>query len=216
MIKSVIFDIGGVLAFDVWERLFLDSNIGLVSIYDLDREKLQEIGSDLWKNYAYISSSNWKQLEIDYWDQFNNLLGQKIPVDELIELTDKFIRPVKGMPEILRNLYSKDIELAIISNNTEFWFNRQANILDLEKYVPPEKTILSCRIGKPKSSSNFEMYDAVISSLNAKKEECVFIDDRIESISKSNKYGLTSIMFPSHSIYGAHYLEKLLQVLEVL
>ena len=215
MIRSVIFDIGGVLAFDVWQHLFFEKNTGLVAIYNLDRNKVRRIGSKLWKNYAYISSNNWWQQEIDYWNQFNRLVDRDIPIDEIIALTDKFIRPVTGMPDLLRILDSKNIELAICSNNTEFWFHRQANLLALERYIPPEKTILSCRVGVPKTSQHFEMFDAAITSLNAKMGECIYIDDRVESISRANQYGLTSILFPSHSPNGAQYLERLLQVLKV-
>jgi hypothetical protein len=36
-VRAVIFDIGGVLAHDVWEPLFLDPETGLASRYGIDR-----------------------------------------------------------------------------------------------------------------------------------------------------------------------------------
>jgi len=214
MINSLIFDIGGVLAYDVWEHLLLDKGEGIVSIYKLDRQRVINAGDLLWKKFAHISSSDWKQLEIEYWTEFNNLLGIEIPIDEITQITDKFIKPMSGMTKLLELLVAQNINLAICSNNTEFWFARQSQKLGLEKFVPPERIILSCRIGVSKSSSRFEMFDKAVHSLGVDKSECVFIDDRNESISYSVKYGLASILFPSNK-NGYEYLRLLLSSMKI-
>ena len=216
MIKALIFDIGGVLAFDVWENLLLDKKEGLASIYGLDLQTVNQVGAILWEQYAYQASSDWKKLEINYWSQFNNLMGCAIPIGEIIQLTDKFIKPVDGMAELLSTLISQNITLAICSNNTEFWFNRQAEKIGLQKYVSTRNIILSCRIGVSKSSPRFEMFEEATKAVGVNKKECVFIDDRIESIIQATQYGLTSIMFPTHSPYGARYIKSLLSEMHVL
>jgi FMN phosphatase YigB (HAD superfamily) len=216
MMKTLILDVGGVLAFDVWEHLLLDKNEGIASTYNLDEQKTIQAGSVLWEQFAYQSSSDWRQLEIDYWTQFNNLLGSTIPIGEILQLTDKFIKPVEGMAGLLEALVSQNIDLAICSNNTEFWFERQSQKLGLAKYVSPERIILSCRIGASKSSSLFEMFEKAVSSLGVSKSECVFIDDRVESISRAIEYGLPSILFPSQAQYGSQYLRLLLLAMKIL
>lgn len=98
----------------------------------------------------------------------------------------------------------------------EFWFNRQSQKLGLEKYIPPERIILSCQIGVSKSSPRFEMFEKAVDSLDVDKSECIFIDDRIESISRATEYGLPSIMFPSHVENGFQYLKLLLTAMKVV
>jgi len=216
MIKALVFDIGGVLAFDVWENLLLDEKEGLASKYGLDIQAVIQAGTILWEQYAHQTSPDWKQLEIDYWSQFNNLIGRTIPIEEIIQLTDKFIKPVDGMMELLSTLISQNITLAICSNNTEFWFSRQAQKIDLYKYVPSRNIILSCRIGASKSSPRFEMFEEVTKAIGIDRTECTFIDDRSESIIQATQYGLVSILFPAHSPHGARYIKSLLYEMNVL
>jgi len=47
MIKAVIFDIGGVLSYDVWENVLLDPCTGIAVEYNLDRERVFKLAHDL-------------------------------------------------------------------------------------------------------------------------------------------------------------------------
>jgi HAD superfamily hydrolase (TIGR01509 family) len=216
MIKAVIFDIGGVLAYDVWENLLLDEKVGIAKAYNLDYNQVKQIGQTLWEQFAYITSSDWKQMEVDYWNKFSQSLGISTTVSEFIDLTDIFIKPIDGMVDLLRKLKSTGVELAICSNNTEFWFHRQAMKLDFYKYFSAEKVLLSCRVGRSKSSHDFEMFYAAVKSLGIDKQECILIDDREDVVLQALKYGLASIIFPSHSPYGARYLTALFERMSLL
>jgi len=216
MIKAIIFDIGGVLAFDVVENLLLDEKEGIASKYNLDIQKVSQAGAILWEQYAYQTSSDWKQLEMEFWLQFNNIIGCTIPIEDILQLTDRFIKPVDGTMELLSTLVSQNITLAVCSDNTEFWFSRQAQKIGLYKYVPSRNIILSCRIGASKSSPRFEMFEEVTKAVGVDRTECVFIDDRTEPIIQATQYGLVSILFPAHSPYGARYTKSLLREMNLL
>jgi len=217
-IKAIIFDIGGVLAYDVWEHLFFDPD-GIVALYQLNNEMVYKIGAKLWGEFAYQNigiESSWEKTEENYWQRFIEESHLELPVDIFIQLTDKFIKPVIGMSKLLERLKAKNVDLAICSNNTEFWFERQRRKLGFDEYFKTEKTILSSRVGFSKSSTGFEMFQTVVSALNAEKQNCIFVDDRKENISNALEYGITSIFFPSHSEFGADYLSNLFIKMDIL
>jgi HAD superfamily hydrolase (TIGR01509 family) len=212
MTGAVIFDIGGVLAHDVWEHLLLD-NDGIRSKYpNLGENELERIGKLLWEAFAYLPEtqrSNWQALERRYWRQFIKYFGRQLPPnvspEEFIQMTDKFIKPVEGMIPLLDRLQSKGIDLAICSNNNEFWFRRQMDKLGLHRFFSPSKIILSCRIGVSKSSPRFEMFHAAADALRVIKAKCVFVDDRDENVKRARQCGMIGILFTN-----AQQLDKLL------
>lgn len=213
MIEAVIFDVGGVLAYDVWENLLVDSDVGVASTLGLDAVEARKVGQELWSQFAYRpthSEDGWRKLEKEYWDLFIERFRLSQSADYFIRLTDRFIRPVEGMTLLLDCLRTNGIKLAICSDNTEFWFRRQMDTLGLEKFFKPDYTILSCRIGVSKSSPRFEMFEAVVAALNTDKKDCVLIDDRSKAILQGVEFGLAGIIFPSHSPQGGRYLRALL------
>jgi FMN phosphatase YigB (HAD superfamily) len=214
VIKAIIFDIGGVLAEDVWEHLLLDDKVGVADCYHLDKQRARKIGEHLWNVFAFRSVSNrenWESLEKEYWTAFIEESEISACVNDLVQMTDAFIKPVIGMLELLERLQSERFDLAICSNNTEFWFNRQMEKLGLHKFFCPEKIILSCRTGALKSSRRYEMFQAVIDKLRVDKKECLFVDDRDENIQRAVEFGVTGILFPSHSDSRLNYLKLALE-----
>jgi HAD superfamily hydrolase (TIGR01509 family) len=213
LVKAVIFDVGGVLAYDVWETFLVGSEVGVASTLGLDAHEARKVGQELWHQFAYSptqSEDGWRKLEKEYWDLFIERFHLSQSADYFVSLTDRFIRPVEGMTLLLESLRANGIKLAICSDNTEFWFRRQMDTLGLEKFFKPDYTIVSCRIGASKSSPGFEMFEAVVAALNIDKKDCVLIDDRSEAILQGVEFGLAGIIFPSHSPHGGRYLRALL------
>jgi len=218
MIRAVIFDIGGVLAYDVWEHLLLDTERGVASICDLDVKQVRTVGQDLWNKFAYRATTgeeDWQDLEKEYWNTFIRTFNLSSSVNDFIKLTDKFILPIDGMTQLLEQLQLAGIDLAICSNNTEFWFKRQMDKLGLRRFFSPSRIVLSSRIGVPKSSPRYEMFQAVVDALQVDKDVCIFVDDREENILRAFQFGLAGIIFPSHSAYGSKYLQALLEKMGV-
>jgi len=217
-IKAVIFDVGGVLAYDIWEHLMFDDG-GIVSLYKLNKSLVDEVGSKLWKKFAYQNTSknnSWQKLEKEYWNTFNEIFQLPLSYNDFSQLTDKFIKPVDGLLNLLERLDTKKIDMAICSNNTEFWFERQRSKLELDRYFEKNKMILSSRIGVSKNSPDFKMFQTAVSALDVEKQDCIFIDDRVENIIQALNFGITSILFPSHSKSGEKYLSKLFEKMGIL
>jgi len=219
MTQALIFDIGGVLAHDVWENLLLDEGEGVASNLNLAAEEVKQVAETLWAEFAYRpidEEHDWKELEREYWNKFILHFHLSQPVDYFMNLTETFICPVSGMIELLERLKSRGVRLAICSNNTEFWLKRQMDKLGLNNFFEPRHLVLSSRIGASKSSANFEMFKAVVEALQVDKGDCVFVDDREETILRAVQFGIAGIIFPSHSERGALYLEALLRRMRVL
>jgi FMN phosphatase YigB (HAD superfamily) len=219
MIKGILFDVGGVLAHDVWENMLLDDEKSVTQILGLNSDRVATVARELWKEFAHRSTTpavDWRTLEFEYWRSFIQQLGLRQSPKYFIDRTNEFIQPVPGMIDLLSELRGRDIKLAICSNNTEFWFARQMDKLNLREFFNPDQMIVSSRIGMSKGSPTFRMFEAAIESLQVNKKNCILVDDRETSILRSVEFGLAAIIFPSHSDRGAQYLKLLLQKLAVL
>jgi len=208
VIEGVIFDIGGVLAKDVWEHLLPchTKNGGIRDKFGLNKEEVHKVGKLLWGAFAHIPEgpkATWRELERRYWDLFINFFWPNSPppsatIDTFIDMTSDYIVPVDaGMPDLLKYLRARGINLGICSNNNEFWFRRQFSDLGLYQFFSPSRIALSCRVGASKSSKNFEMFHAVIDAMNVHPSKCVFVDDRQENIDRAEAFGLKGVRYES-------------------
>lgn len=219
MIKALIFDVGGVLTEDVWENMLLHGEEALAPTLGLNLGRVTEVAKSLWTEFAHRSVTdvaNWRMLEVEYWTSFTKELSIPQPPQYFIDRTDKFIKPLPGMIDLLAELARRNMSLAICSNNTEFWFARQMDKLNLSRFFEPGNVILSSRIGTSKASPKFEMFEAVVNSLAVDRQDCILIDDRLETVLRSIEFGVTAILFPSNSAGGSAYLKSLFEKLGLL
>ena len=210
MIQSIVFDIGGVLASDIWETMFLDPNKGLAKHFGLDPNAVHKFGLGLWEQYAYLDACCEEEvdfLEEDYWQRFMDEFDISEQLDFFIQKTYEFIIPVKGMMGLVEQLAPK-YELGICSNNSEFFHTKLAEVLGLYKYFDPKKEILSTKIGASKTSPNYEMFKALDKALDTPKENVLFVDDRQKNIERAIEYGFNAVLLPQASDLGEEYLRR--------
>lgn len=214
MTKAVVLDIGGVLAYDVWEHLFFEDK-GIAATYHLDRGQLEKVGKALWKIFAYRPVTNpgdCRKFEEEYWELFIKAFNIKESVVAFIDRTRDFIKPVEGMDSLLGKLKGQGVDLLICSDNNEFWFKLQMDNLGLRKFFPDNrKVILSCRVGVSKSDECGKMFQSVLKAAQCKPKDCIFVDDRKENVERALKYDMTGILFPHEAKCGAQYLEARLK-----
>jgi HAD superfamily hydrolase (TIGR01509 family) len=219
-VKAIIFDIGGVLAKDIWENLYLDHQIGLASLMSqVSDTQLTIMGKELWQQFACISAHTQegvKRLEQEYWSEVARRLELSLDLEFFIGLSEKFIKPIEGMFDLLRDLHSRGIILAICSDNTEFWFRRQYVKLELAEYFREERIALSCRVGVSKMSPGFEMFKSVCKATSVQPQECILIDDRPENVIMANDFGMRALLFPANTSHGRRYLELLFRKMNIL
>jgi len=220
--QAVIFDIGGVLAHDVWEHLFLDDDGVRAKYPQLDADEMFRWGKSAWEDFAYVSETpqnDWRILERKYWDAFIENFRTQLPAsaspDEFIDLSLKFFRPVAGMNALVEKLRAQNFTLGICSDNNEFWYRRQAELVGFAKFFDADKIILSNRVGKSKRSALYEMFEAVTRAVGVPKQNCVMIDDRAPSIERALEFGMPGILFPAQAAFGAKYVEILINKMQL-
>lgn len=219
MIRAVVFDIGGVLAFDIWEHAFLDTERGLAAVLNLPRDEVKQVGLKMWEDFAYRSALSDEEiytLEHEYWQHFIGHFQLKKPIDFFLARAEEFIRPVENMLPLVQKLKKNKIELAICSNNTEFFHKRLSEKLKLMDTFDPEKEVLSSRIGFSKTSPNFEIFRQVEQVVSAERRETLLVDDRVINVERAIEFGMNAILFPVASEKGADYLERLFTQMGVL
>lgn len=188
-VKVIFFDAGGVL-FDTFmkgddriryilkERGYQESKID-AAIMKAKQNKL-----------AFIT--NWQEEEQYYKRYYGTIaeeLGEIELTNELFFCTHfaghcELFPEVKGVLEGL----SKKYRLAVISNampSMDWIFDR----LGIRKYF--ESIILSSSVNEEKPGE--AIYNIALSHAKAKKEESIFIDDKIENIQGAERVGIRGI-----------------------
>ena len=213
--KAVIFDIGGVLMYDVWEHVYLDQGVGIADLYGADHKKLEVLGRRLWEEFAYRTGDG---LEHEYWERFviesKELVSSVPSVETLIELSKKFIRPVDlaAATELLDALKKENVLLSICSNNNEFWFAEQMRVSGFDRYFLPEHTALSCRVGVSKGDPSNKMFTAALAQLGVQAHEAFFVDDRQGNVDRAMSLGIDAVLFPSEDPSGYELLKQKLNL----
>jgi FMN phosphatase YigB (HAD superfamily) len=227
MKRGVIFDVGGVLAYDVWEHLLCDrppqSLVDPVSIAADPKfagpanqlAQLDNVGNELWSRFDCVKGDPGT-LENDYWQQF---LAHpqcppaltSVPVSTFISKTEEFIRPVNPDQTtlLLEWIVRKGVYLGICSNNNEFWFLRQVTKLGLYRFFGPNNITLSCH--HEINKRDYRLFHIAAHAVGLHPTECVFVDDRKGNVSRSLECGMTGVLFPSEQFasqpqHGAEYL----------
>jgi HAD superfamily hydrolase (TIGR01509 family) len=192
--QAVVFDVGGVLAHNMWEPMFDD----LAAAHAIDPAKLRALGSLLWETFAYVPetpANTWRDMERRYWELFLRMCKVPLTVEALIALTDRYVVPMPGMRAIVERLHERGTRLVVCSNNNEIWWPRQAQALELDRFFAPRAIILSSRIGAPKESPRLEMFRAAVAAAGVPAECCFFTDDRQPIVERARAFGLDAMLF---------------------
>jgi HAD superfamily hydrolase (TIGR01509 family) len=204
---AVLFDVGGVLAHNMWERMFDD----LAEKHGLDPVEVQEVGRLLWETFAYVPetpANTWRDMERRYWQLFLRMCNVPLTVDSLIALTDRYVVPMPGMRPILERLHARGTRMVICSNNNEIWWPRQAKALALDRFFAPQAIILSSRVGAPKESPGLEMFRAAVAAAGVAAGNCFFTDDRQPIVDCARAFGIDAMLFRGAEHFAGQLRER--------
>ena len=188
MIKSVIFDWGGVLAENASDG-FIAYCVKKLSV---DGQKFQQA----YQNYE---TSFWKgQIsEKDLLSKIYSNLGRKDrpPPNLWINALRSTYLPKEDVVSIVKKLHKKGYKTALLSNTekptAEFFKTLHYDFFDV--------TIFSCDIGMIKP--NEKIYRKTLEALKTVPSETLFVDDKLSYISGAKKLGINTILFKnSHQL----------------
>lgn len=209
-VTVIAFDLGGVLANDVWEHALLDASRGIAITYRVDPLAAREAASRIWTEFACTAPQHgWQAQEHDYWSRCIEVLRLPADVHELIATTEQFIQPLPGMLELVDQVRAR-VKVVLCSNNTEFWYQREAAKFGLERRFATDDVFLSCRIGSEKGHPDQRLFQAMVDRLGVGPQQILLVDDRQTNIEAATQLGMLGILFPSHALWGSKYLTRLL------
>jgi HAD superfamily hydrolase (TIGR01509 family) len=215
--RAYFTDLGGCLFPD-----FLDTACGILAArYAITAERIEEARKGLWNIYAYakgVYAPTTAQAEKLAWASFAAEAGIDASPEEIVAVTAECVRPLD--PEyvaLLERLKKRGVVLGIISNNTEFFWERQRQALKLERFFPSEHVFLSCDYGAPKNSREQQLFQAALAAASVPPEACIFVDDRVHNIECALQAGFgMAILHPKSITWGAKYIAQILTQTGVL
>lgn len=185
-VDVVLLDMGNVLADDYWETLVLTPGTGLADLVGVDREVARHAGTDLWRRYCLATAD-----EDQWWAD----LASALQVEITQELVARLRRQVRANPdahELLGTWRASGLRLGIISDNTSFWYPRQAALVGLEAFIEPELVFLSYEHGATKSDDP-GLLDVAARSVDPSRT--VVVDDRQHNIDSARRRGYAAVRY---------------------
>ena len=183
MIKSIIFDIGGVFSTTILKRMAQD----LAKKHNLDAETLVKQIHTGWTEYK-----TGKINAAEFWQKFLNESGIIENPDELEKSSIGYIKEIQGVAEIAKSL-KKKYRTAVLSNNVGSWMEKFKEMFDTESMF--DIVISSHEVAMCKPNKNF--FDYCLEKLGLNAQDCVFIDDQDNNIDAAKSFGFNTIKFES-------------------
>ena len=183
-IKWIIFDVSGVIVpFTLMNPAGYELGSRFFSQQDLEGVFYEKS----YKNYM-LGLISHEQFVGDYINKKKLDIG----VDEFNEILRKDVRPMEGMESLFRKLeplYS----LALATNEGKVNTKYKVEGSGIMQYV--SKVVPSYLLRELKPYPDF--YKKMLKKIEAKADECVFIDDTKENVNTAKMMGMVGIEFKS-------------------
>lgn len=184
MIKTVIFDIGNVLAGFAWEEYFRS--------FGYSEETFQRLAK------ATVESRSWQEhdrgalSDEEIMDLFiKNDPGIEKELRETLDNIDgMLVRYDYAIPWI-QELKEKGYQVLVLSNFAHKAYEDCRDVLDFLDYV--DGGILSFRDKMVKPEP--EIYQLLMDRYHLKPEECVFLDDTEKNLPPAEAFGMHTVHF---------------------
>lgn len=135
-------------------------------------------------NHTPISS------EDDFWKAVGEEMGVDLPLELVYEIDKEIIVPNPQAREALDLVKSEGLKIGIISNNTDFWYKKVIETLNLNEYVDPNLVFVSHEYGVSKPVGLFKKALEVVNPKGS-----LFIDDRSDNIYVANYLGFAAMQY---------------------
>ena len=188
MIKTVIFDIGNVLAGFAWQEFFAS--------FGYDAETLDKLGK------ATVLSPDWNEYDLGKLsdDEILSLFIQNDPSIEkelresLADFSGLLLRYDYAIPWI-EELHGRGLQVLYLSNFSEKALRECPSVLD---FVPhTDGGIFSCKVKLTKPDP--AIYKLLLERYGLRAEECVFLDDTLRNVNAAEALGIHGIHFQNLS-----------------
>ncbi|MDD3083936.1 MAG: HAD-IA family hydrolase [Candidatus ainarchaeum sp.] len=185
MIKAIIFDISGVIVFNdlenILKKLSDELKIDLDLLIELEKQNHEKLilGKISIKEFCSSIRSRFN-LEQDSLTLL--LIWERLYADSS-KLNNELIEKIK--------IIKKKFKVGAIANmfdSTAQFHQRQKLFLFFKPFLA-----ISCRVGSTKTDS--KMFLRIVSNMQVKENECLFIDDNENNLLDAKKKGMKILLF---------------------
>lgn len=187
MIKTVIFDIGNVLADFAWEPFYRSFGFS------------EEVFDKLAK--ATVKSPEWNEFDRGAWST-EEIIAAFTANDPSVEKEIRLVfQNLKGIVtkrdyaiKWIRHLKAEGLQVLYLSNFAEITKEHCKDALDFMPYTDGGIMSYEVKLVKPHA----DIYEALIAKYDLKPEECVFVDDTLPNVEAAAKLGFHTVHAVSH------------------
>lgn len=184
MIRTVIFDIGNVLAGFDWKSFYLKFGYPEEIFQRLAKAT---VGSSSWAEYDRGALSDEELIE----EFVKNDPGIEKEIREsLSDIKGMVVRYEYAIPWI-KELKGKGYKVLVLSNFSSKGYKECREALDFLDYVDGGILSFQEKLVKPEP----EIYRLLIDRYGLNPKECVFMDDTEKNLPTARKFGMHTILF---------------------
>jgi FMN phosphatase YigB (HAD superfamily) len=188
LIKTVLFDIGNVLAPDYWESLWLTRGAGLADQLGIPLSKAKDIGRKLYPHY-----STARRNEQDYWDEFAAEIGRNIPMNLVREVEAAVIHPNPFADPAIEKAAAVGMRIGLVSSNTSFWYPKQLALLCARDKIDSALFFISCDVGVEKRRGCPDLFGIAAQAVDVKTT--LIFDDRPHNVTFAAALGFRAELY---------------------
>ncbi len=187
MIKSIIFDIGNVLAYFCWSESY--------------KKRLSEEEYELIAKATVLDEKTWVEIDkgVLNFDELIELFSKDIP-----HLKDKMRDALIGtFSDIVPYHYSEDwvkayksrgFNVYLLSNYGDYSFELSRPRFTFADHV--DGAVISYQINKIKPDP--EIYRFICDKYSIVPSEAIFIDDNLDNVESARRFGLNAVRFKTY------------------
>lgn len=187
MIKTIIFDLGGVLLSDaiIYSKNEYTDFSETLKLTGINKELVKKIWRKHWQKMKYGEE------DIDsFWEEFSSYLKKGVSLDEVIETYNSQILIKMDIFEFVKKLKKKYLLLAL-ANESKKGIDFKINKFKLNNIFSKIYCSAYLHMAKP----NKDIFEYVIKDSDINVDEVIFIDNQIENVNVAKKLGIKSILF---------------------
>ncbi len=197
MIKTVVFDIGNVLAdFDYMtfiHRLYMDEEV------------IRHINNAIWKTGCWKALDRGEDTEAVLLRMLNAEPDYQAEIKRTMEHIGECITRMEYAIPWIENLKDRGYQVLYLSNYSQNTMEANREALDFLPFMDGGVFSFEIRSIKPEP----KIYNSLLEKYTLDPYGCVFIDDMKENLETAEKFGMKTIQFQSYDQAKAD-LEELL------
>lgn len=183
MIKTIIFDLGGVYFTDGTKQA-----IKVISAkYSLTSEKVKEVLKDKLGTQYRIGEITANT----FWDKAKNYWGIEASSNDLAQIWLDGYKPIEGVVSIVKRLEENKYELLFLSDNVK---ERAEYLQEKYNFLPYFKDGVFSHIVKTRKPDP-KIYSLVLEKASYPADNCIYIDNKFELLEPAIKLRMKGVQF---------------------